>query len=73
MALTTPLSIVPGWVRQVNGVGVGVGGIGVGVEVGVIVAVGGGTVMVTVAGISLREEQAESPRRSAHVITMKVA
>ena len=69
--MTTPLSIVPGWVRQVNGVGVGVGGIGV--EVGVTVAVGGGEVTVAVGGISLKVEQAESPKRSAKVVTMNVA
>jgi hypothetical protein len=64
---------MPGWVRQVNGVGVGVGGIEVGMGVDVTVAVGGETVTVSVGGISLKEEQATSPRRSAHMITMKVA
>jgi hypothetical protein len=50
-----------------------VGGIGVGVEVDVTVAVGGEVEMAAVGGISLEEEQAKSPRRSAHIVPMKVA
>ncbi len=56
--------IVPGWLRQVNGVGVGVGGMGLGVKVAV--AVGAGEVAVcagTLCG-SFEGIQAESPKRS---------
>ena len=66
VALTTPCSTLPGWVRQASGVGVSVGGTGLGVRVavGVGVGVGGGEVYVGVGEASIEEEQAESPRRS---------
>ena len=67
--LTTPVSNLPGWVRQPRGVGVAVGGMGLGVKV----AVGGGAVTVTVGGISVGAAQAEGPRRSVIIIVVKIA
>ena len=72
--LTTPCSTLPGWVRQVNGVGVAVGGIGVGVGTGVSVGAGGGEEVTVAVGEKLEKEvQAESPRRSEKMSTMRIA
>jgi hypothetical protein len=55
------------------GVDVGLGGTGLGVKVGVLVAVGGATVIVWVGGISVAEEQAESPKYSAKHAKKRIA
>ena len=70
VALTTPCSTLPGWVRQVNGVGLAVGGTGLGVNV----AVGdGGGVEVAVGERLWEGEQAEIPIRSATEAVVKIA
>ena len=72
MVETTSCLTSPGSVRQASGVAVGVGGIGLGVNVAVLVAVGEGG-MVMVEGISVGEEQAESPARSVRRAVLRIA